>query len=152
MKIYPSAQYIIVTCVMPGHYRSTVTEQDRGEEQWDRGEYIGSMNWAAEGIYKMITKRNMSRRNNDASPVFLHLGHSLVAVVRDDPLSAGTVSLMAAFSVLSTGALCGANGPRRLFITSALTKAAGMFCFCCYTVTSLMESRAADVHVSHPSV
>lgn len=64
---------------------------------------------------------------------------------------------MAVFSVLSTGALCGANGPRRLFITSPLTNTAGMFCpraslcFCCYAVTSLMESRAAYVHVSHPS-
>lgn len=117
------------------------------------------MNSAAEGIYKMITERDVSQRNSDASPVFLHLGQSLVAVVRDDPTSAGTLSLMAVFTVRSTGALCGAHGPRRLFITtSALMNTAGMFCPRSSALLLLLRCHitagesAAYVHVSHPSV
>lgn len=80
-------------------------------------------------------------------------------VVSNDSLSAGTVSLMVVFTVLSTGALSGANGHRRLFITvSHRWILQGCFCYVlCFASAAVRHISGEEqdclhyLHVSHPS-
>lgn len=87
----------------------------------------------------------------------IHCACSSSQAIRNDLPSAGTVSLIVIFTFLSTGALSGANGLRRLFITrSHRWILQGCFALCLallllLCITSLMKSRPACVHVSHPS-
>lgn len=91
--------------------RSTVTvlkQRERNNVMLDQ--------WEQETL-KKLTKRGTCRDIGSRLWCITCVPLPETLVVRDDSLSAGTVSLMVVFTVLSTGALSGGNGLRRLFIT-----------------------------------